>query len=340
MSILLSRQEFKKAVLSRNNGHCCVPDCKNQAVDAHHIVERALWDDGGYYLDNGAGLCHEHHYLAETTEIDCQDLRKWCNIENIHLPPDFNQNDVIDKWGNQILPNGQRLRGPLFQQESVQKVLHQSGQIQLFTHWVKYPKTWHLPFSPGIGEDDRKLTEDIFKDQNIVVTIKKDGENTTLYQDHIHARSLDSKHHPSRDWVKSWWNTFRWDIPKYWRIVGENLYAQHSISYDNLKSYFYGISIWNEQNICLSWEETLDWMHLFDITPIEVIYQGQWNENKIQKIAEDIVKSGEEGIVVRLENEFSYRDFSKSVAKYVRKNHVQTNEHWMHQDIKPNKLKS
>lgn len=43
---------------------------------------------------------------------------------------------------------------------------------------------------------------DLFLGQEVVVTEKIDGENTTMYPDHIHARSLDSNHHPSRNIVK------------------------------------------------------------------------------------------------------------------------------------------
>ena len=35
--------------------------CKKPAVDAHHLLERRLWPDGGYHLDNGVSLCAEHH---------------------------------------------------------------------------------------------------------------------------------------------------------------------------------------------------------------------------------------------------------------------------------------
>jgi dihydroneopterin aldolase len=43
---------------------------------------------------------------------------------------------------------------------------------------------------------------------------------------------------------------------------------------------------------------------------------------------------------VRLEDAFDYRDFRRSVAKFVRKNHVQTDEHWMAGEVIPNKLKA
>jgi hypothetical protein len=46
-----------------------------------------------------------------------------------------------------------------------------------------------------------------------------------------------------------------------------------------------------------------------------------------------------EGYVVRNADGFDYKDFSTNVAKYVRKNHVQTDTHWMHSQVVPNKLK-
>ena len=67
---------------------------------------------------------------------------------------------------------------------------------------IKYPTTPHLPFSLGIQSDDRRVqTLDGLVGREVVVTEKMDGENTTMYVDHIHARSLDSRHHPSRDWA-------------------------------------------------------------------------------------------------------------------------------------------
>lgn len=59
----------------------------------------------------------------------------------------------------------------------------------------KYPRTPHLPFSKGMTSDDKVLDNtNNFKDKQVVVTEKMDGENTTIYKDFYHARSLDSKH--------------------------------------------------------------------------------------------------------------------------------------------------
>jgi hypothetical protein len=45
-----------------------------------------------------------------------------------------------------------------------------------------------------------------------------------------------------------------------------------------------------------------------------------------------------EGYVGRLADRFHYRAFRRSVAKYVRKNHVTTDDHWSHKKVVANKL--
>lgn len=127
----------------------------------------------------------------------------------------------------------------------------------------------HFPFSPGLQNDDRVIqTLDGLMGHDVVVTEKMDGENATLYRDHYHARSLDSKHHPSRDWIKSFHGSIAHMIPEGWRICGENMYARHSIAYDDLSSYFYGFSVWNENNVALGWDETLMFFDDLGITPV------------------------------------------------------------------------
>ena len=165
----------------------------------------------------------------------------------------------------------------------------------------------------------------VFEGQQVIVTEKMDGENTSLYCDHIHARSLDSRHHPSRDWIKQWHGTMAYTIPQDWRICGENLYAKHSVAYEQLASYFYGFSIWNQDNVCLSWPETEEWFELLGIHPVPVLYQGCWDESAIRALS--VETHTMEGYVVRLADAFTYQDFTRSVAKWVRPHHVQTDQH-------------
>lgn len=336
---LLSRDDFREGVFARD-GHRCVV-CGEPAVDAHHIVERKLWIDGGYYLDNGASVCEVHHLAAESTEISCDELRARCKIDRVHLPDHFCPEEIVDKWGNPILPSGQRLRGELFDDESTQKIL--APVLHLFTSRVKYPRTFHLPWSPGKSDDDR-TTDDpdaAFGGRDVVITEKVDGECTTMYRDYLHARSLDYASHPSRDRVRALHAQIAHEIPDGWRVCGENLYAVHSIAYDALPAHFLVFSIWDARNECLAWDETVLWAKLLGLDVVPTLYRGPWDAAAVRAL-DDVSASklggDREGYVVRLADSFHYRAFRRSVAKYVRKAHVQTDDHWKAREVVPNRL--
>lgn len=161
--------------------------------------------------------------------------------------------------------------------------------------------------------------------------------NCTMMNDAIYARSLDSNNHPSRNWVKGLWGNIRYDIPKRWRICGENVYAKHSVGYDNLDSYFYVFNIWNEDNVCLSLDDTLQWCELLGIKHVPILYRGPFDLNVIKNLSIDTDK--QEGFVVRVTDSFKYSDFKLNVIKWVRKGHIQTDQHWSTAPIVPNKLK-
>lgn len=101
----LSREEFHARVLARDRNKCVI--CGNtELLVAHHLLERWLWADGGYYIDNGVSLCPDCHLPAERTEITCKELRKAAGIVNVILPDGFDPEYMYDKWGNRILETG------------------------------------------------------------------------------------------------------------------------------------------------------------------------------------------------------------------------------------------
>lgn len=333
---LLSRDEFREGVFKRDNYRCVFCGIKGEdtpegKLDAHHIIERRLWTDGGYYLENGATVCELHHLLCEKTFYSVEDVRQAAGITKIVVPDQFYPEQPIDKWGNYVLEDGRRTKGELFYDESVQKVLSAGGVLELFTPYVKYGRTFHLPFSPGLHDDDKALKDcSQFEGKRTIWTKKKDGENTSAYSDgHVHARSIDSKGGEDRAWVKKFLvENVCFNLPEGWRICGENLWAEHSIHYDNLVSYFYGFSLWNERNVCLSWDETVEYFDLLGVTPVEVVYDGIWDEAKFRKMASELDTTKEEGLVVRVADSFKYSEFKSSIAKWVREGHVQTTKHW------------
>jgi len=325
---LLTRDEFRSKCLSRDQYKCVVCESTFNIV-VHHVIERRLWPDGGYYMENGVSVCETHHLECEMTIISVEDIRHHAGITKIVVPPQFYDDHVYDKWGNPVLEGGRRGRGPLFHDESVQKILQKGGVLELFTPYVKYPRTMHCPWSPGVHDDDKVIESlEDFIGKRVIVTKKMDGENTTFYQDHIHARSIDSRGGEDRAWVKQFWSTIAHDIPEGWRICGENLWAEHSIHYSDLKSYFYGFSIWNEVNHCLSWDEMLQYFELFGIVNVPVLYDGIYDEKAIRKLGDSLDFTKDEGYVIRVAEGFSYGEFHKKVMKFVRKGHIQTTKHW------------
>lgn len=206
--------------------------------------------------------------------------------------------------------------------------------------YYKYPRTPHLPFSGSVTNDDRVLpnTEN-FKNMNVVVTEKMDGENTTIYRDYYHARSIDSRH---RDYHSYLLGTIlpkvQYAIPEGYRVCGEYLYAKHSIQYNHLRDYFYVFSVWDDNNYCLDWDYVEEFCRYLGLFTVPILYKGLYDEGIIREIAKLKVDSGREGIVVRNYNSFHYNEFDKNIAKYVRPNHVQTDEHWSHGKIEINHL--
>ena len=208
---------------------------------------------------------------------------------------------------------------------------------------AKYPRTFHVPWSDGLsGDDKRILTLDVLKGNEVIVTEKLDGENTTMYNDGVHARSLDSKHHASRVWIKAKQGELGYQIPPEYRICGENMYAKHSIHYRFLTTDFYVFGIYMG-DICLSWDDTVEFATLLGLETTPVLYRGPWDEQKIKACWTEnsfFSKDGEvdpqEGYVVRVASAFPYEKHSLYTAKFVREKHVQTDEHWLSQPVTPN----
>jgi hypothetical protein len=205
--------------------------------------------------------------------------------------------------------------------------------------YTKYPRTPHLPWSEGRSKDDERwFDSSAFDDKLVVITEKMDGENTTLYTDRVHSRSLDTDYHWSRTWVKNFRAKIGYNIPSWMRICGENLQARHSIQYNELPSLFLGFSVW-EDNLCLNWHETLEWLDLLGIEPVPQLACGKWESDQVQNVIRGWKDSdNSEGYVVRLFDSFSYTEFDNSVAKYVRKNHIQTRRHWLKNSIEKNTM--
>lgn len=215
------------------------------------------------------------------------------------------------------------------------------------TNSRKYGRTYHYPFSLGTTSDDR-INHDYWQDvaaiKTIVHTEKLDGENNCLNRYGVFARSHAAPSvSPWTRFLREKWEVLKGDLDDL-EIFGENLYAIHSIQYQQIESHFYVFGI-RENERWLSWEETQFYASFFDFptVPVLKIIEQPFNKKDYEENVLALVQQKSvfgsldfstqepctmEGIVSRNVEEYLVEDFTKNVFKYVRKGHVKTDEHW------------
>lgn len=202
----------------------------------------------------------------------------------------------------------------------------------------KYGRTFHLPISPGATSDDKIMSSlDGLMVEDLVVTEKMDGENTTIHAGGSHARSPDSRYHPSRDWLKAFAAGISPYLTEGERIVGENLYARHSVAYDALPAYFLGFA-WIVDEEVQPWDLTLARFEELGVQAVPTLYRGPYRKGLFDSLAKSLDLTRQEGFVVRTAEAFMESAMPERVGKYVREGHVQSELHWMKAELIPNKL--
>ena len=200
----------------------------------------------------------------------------------------------------------------------------------------KYPRTYHFNFSPGTTSDDR-IAQDVTGviGVPIIITEKLDGENNCMINKGVYARShTDFTISPWSSKVRQLHSILKHSISEGLHLFGEGMSAIHSIEYENLTSHFYLFGV-REKEIWLSWQEVEDYAFLLDLPTVPVLFKGTVNSYKeLKQLIDDLVAQPSilggkrEGIVCRVAKEFSDEEFEKSIFKWVRKDHIQTTEHW------------
>lgn len=302
--------------------------------EVHHIIERKLWDDGGYIPDNGATVCNYHHRLAERNIIPPQAFWQWLDIEDPPLPEQFD-NMAIDKWGEDLAV-------PPWKE-------HREN--------IKYPSTRHLPWSHERDTDDTAHKEvDNFLGYHLVATVKMDGGNAMLVKDTenpIRARNGRHADKDHFDMAKQWYweNDLYSKIPEHYQVFGEWLYAKHSIHYGcdcdepcedvgpALDDYFQVFGVYDTRfDLWLGWHDTMKFALGNDMAVVpaatgmygfgEYDNRGKfWND--AYELSQKVVEQGHEGIVIRSMYPFQYGQIEERLGKYVRPGHVKEGEkHW------------
>lgn len=213
----------------------------------------------------------------------------------------------------------------------------------------KYNRTFHIPWSPG-GTNDDKRAGSIEKliGVPIVITEKMDGSNTSLEAEGCFSRSHSGPPtHASFDGLKALHASIQYKLPKGFQFFGEWCYARHSIEYNELPGYFMLFNVKDlDGPVWGSWEEVEMWAEEIGVPTVPVLFKGTVSsEKELQELVESFMNQPSacggirEGVVVRVAHAFLNSSFSECVMKCVRANHVQTSEHWKDQEIIRNKLK-
>lgn len=211
----------------------------------------------------------------------------------------------------------------------------------------KYGRTGHYPFSPGTTSDDRILHDywdHVQRIPALVHTEKLDGENNCLSKYGVFARSHAAPTtSPWTETLRQYWHSIHDKLGDL-EIFLENLYAVHSLRYQAIDHHFHVFAI-REQDRWLSWDETKFYANLLELPTVPEIrivdtitdrkaFEADVYQIVAGKGAYDPVNAHDgsvatmEGIVSRNAAGYAVDDFAHNVFKYVRKGHVNTDQHW------------
>lgn len=208
----------------------------------------------------------------------------------------------------------------------------------MFEMVPKYPRTYHWPWSPQVHQDDSYHRDPaIFVGEEVVILEKLDGGNTCLARGDVYARSTGK---PANE---AWFGMVRkhhahktLDLDPDLFTYGEDLFGVHSIEYDPLPEdqtyYVFGA---RQADYWYGWDELVEHANKLALPTVPLVHRGVFDSVKaITKfLHSEIVKPSalgptREGFVIRFASNFHNSQYQLLVAKYVRKNHVQTDEHW------------
>ena len=205
----------------------------------------------------------------------------------------------------------------------------------------KYPSTKHWPWSAKVHRGDTISTcPESFVGVPVVVTEKIDGGNTCLFNGEVYARSVAA---PCREgWMGMVRKHHGWKTnaatPGF-AYYGEDIFGIHSIEYEAVREEdtfrLFAVRQINDADYWCSWSTVEDMAKKLDVPLVPVLFRGVFHsmEDVTSFFKEELGKpsgiGGErEGFVMRHEMGFHHDDFNSSICKYVRPNHVQTDQHW------------
>lgn len=193
----------------------------------------------------------------------------------------------------------------------------------------------HVPWSQEESRRNKwmnNLNGMKFTEKEAVMTEKMDGGNACITSDKVYARTHGHEaNHVTFDLLKKRHREeLMHKIPNNLAVYGEWAYAKHSIKYTQLPDYFLVFAVFNmEEDRWFNWDSVKKVADNLDLPTVPVIRRGSFSEEwKKEPSGESRYGDTREGFVYRTVSGFQHKEFEKHMAKCVRNNHVQVDEHW------------
>jgi hypothetical protein len=213
---------------------------------------------------------------------------------------------------------------------------------------AKYPRSFHLPWSPGGTSDDKRLADvSSLVGVEVVITEKCDGSNLTYTRTSVFSRShAGPPSHPSFDLAKATHARIAHLLSDGLSLFCEYCYAVHSLEYAALPDYSLVFGARDDvTGTWWDWDMVTAQAREVGLPTVPVLFRGAvGSARELEALTNELaaapsaLSGAREGVVVRVAGEFADADFSRSLGKWVRKGHVQTDDHWLHQAIRPQRL--
>lgn len=184
-------------------------------------------------------------------------------------------------------------------------------------------------------------------DVPLVITEKCDGSNLTYTRTAVFSRSHSGPPgHPSFDLAKATHARIAHELSLGLSLFCEYCYAVHSITYGALPDYSLVFGARDDrEGRFWDWDMVVAQAADLGLPTVPELYRGQVSTaGELEALTlslavqPSVFGGPREGVVVRHAGEFRDADFQRSLAKWVRSDHVTTDEHWMHQNIRPQRL--
>ncbi len=213
---------------------------------------------------------------------------------------------------------------------------------------AKYPRSMHVPFSPGSTSDDKIASYsefDLFLGRRIIITEKLDGSNVCLTNSNVYSRSHSGPPgHKSFDPLIKFHSENKAKIPENISLFGEWAYAVHSINYLMLQHHLNLFGVRNDiTGKWAAWDEVTMWADEIGVAHVPMILDGCFAKREILKNVirglsqlSSVYGPEREGLVIRTFEGPNVNDKNQleGLQKWVRANHIKTlDKHWQKQEI-------